>query len=78
MDYLFVYSKDNCPWCDRAKELIKSHGRKYIEIDIGKNPQWMPKEFRTVPQVWDGSVHIGGYEDLETHLELIRYLRKSA
>lgn len=77
MDYFAIYTKKNCPWCDKAKDLIVANGRRFIELDVGEHPEWMPVEYKTVPQIWDGGVHIGGYEDLVTHFELIKFLAES-
>ena len=30
-----IYSKDNCPWCDRAKDLMNVKEEEYTEIKIG-------------------------------------------
>lgn len=73
MDKLTIYSKPNCPWCDRAKELATSNGIKYQEIDLSENSE--AKEYilglghKTVPQIYQRAYHIGGYE------ELVQYLR---
>ena len=64
-----IYSKDHCPYCDRAKDLLseKSIGYKEIRVDLD------PEEFqtmltrsqrRTVPQIFFGERHIGGFDDL--------------
>ena len=33
---IVIYSKDNCPWCDRAKELMTQKGDEFNEIKIGR------------------------------------------
>lgn len=63
-----IYGKGSCEYCIKAKELLRELELAYIYIDIGINPQC--KEFvlnagaETVPQIFDGFKHIGGYEDL--------------
>ena len=32
-----IYSRDDCPWCDRAKEMISMNGESYEEIKIGRD-----------------------------------------
>lgn len=70
MKYL-VYSKENCPWCDRAKELIKSRGFEYEELVYGTDftkedlAEKLGKKDRiTVPQIFMGEDYVGTYEDL--------------
>lgn len=64
-----VYSKDNCPFCDRAKQLLTSRGVEYTEINVSENPD--AREFlidqglRSVPQIFKGTTLIpGGYQGL--------------
>lgn len=68
-----VYTKDNCPYCIKAKALLKGYGLEYTEMNIGKDIS--REEFlesfpsaRTVPQiVMDGEL-IGGFEELAKRL----------
>lgn len=64
-----VYSKDNCPFCDRAKQLLSNRGVEYTEINVSQNPE--AREFlieqglRSVPQIYRGTTLIqGGYQGL--------------
>ena len=67
---LTVYSKNNCPFCVQAKNLLTLKGIEYEEIKIDENPE--AKEFvlseghRTVPQIYkDGVLFVqGGYQGL--------------
>jgi len=34
MNRVEVYSTDNCPWCERAKSLLRARGLDFEEIDI--------------------------------------------
>jgi len=67
---LTVYSKDNCPFCDRAKNLLKLKGLEFTEIRIDLDPearQFIVNEgHRTVPQIYkDGDLFVqGGYAGL--------------
>jgi glutaredoxin len=69
-----IYSKDDCPWCDRAKELLELHEVKYHEIKIGRDIT--REEFleqvpyvRTVPQIFVNSVRLGGFDELSTSIK---------
>ena len=64
-----VYTKNNCPFCDRAKALLESKGKMYIAVNIEENQS--EKEFlvdqglRSVPQIFkDGILLPGGYQGL--------------
>lgn len=73
-----IYSKDNCPWCDKAKALLESKGVPYKElkfnIDYSREQlaEKIPFNYNkvTVPQIFFGKDHIGGYEDLREFLAL--------
>ena len=67
---LTVYSKNNCPFCDQAKALLKLKNIQFEEIKVDENPearQFIVNEgHRTVPQVYkDGKLFVqGGYQGL--------------
>jgi len=65
-----IYSSNLCPYCYRAKALLKQKGAKYREISVDFNPS-ARREMRekagganTVPQIWIGEQHVGGCDDL--------------
>lgn len=71
-----VYTKPNCPWCVKAKELLNNLGVKYSELKL--NEDYTKEELRklvpenlplTVPQVFVYNKRIGGYEDLKEYAE---------
>ena len=69
MAEVIVYSSDYCPYCSRAKQLLKSKGITFDEIVVDGKPQlraeMSKKAGRTsVPQIWIGSTHVGGCDDL--------------
>lgn len=75
MSKAVVYSKATCPWCVKAKELLKSQGVEVEEILFG-SPAAPTKEaiseavgrpINTVPQIILNGVYIGGYTDLARH-----------
>ena len=64
-----VYSKQQCPFCDRAKSLLQSKGISYIEIDITDDEAHtlemiQRSQQRTVPQIFIENDSIGGFEQL--------------
>lgn len=61
-----VYSKDNCPFCERAKALLIKLEIPFDEIKVTEPSQLPKPQFRTVPQVVhrDGTF-IGGFTELE-------------
>ena len=72
-----IYSKDECPWCDKAKTLLTGLGIQYDEMKLGKDftryelVKILPDCAKvTVPQVFIFDKRIGGYEDLKEYLEL--------
>ncbi|AYC34663.1 glutaredoxin 3 [Pseudomonas cavernae] len=69
MPSVVVYSSDWCPYCMRAKQLLASKGVAFEEIKVDGQPQLRAemshKAGRTsVPQIWIGSTHVGGCDDL--------------
>ena len=69
-----VWSKPNCPYCDRAKALLKLKNIEYEERVIGVN--WTKEQLlesvptaRTVPQIFLDGVLIGGYDDLKAKFD---------
>lgn len=66
---LTIYSKENCPFCDRAKQLLESRGVQYEEINVSENTQardfLVEQGLRSVPQVFKNKTLIpGGYQGL--------------
>ncbi len=64
-----VYSKDYCPYCDRAKALLKSKGVAFEAIELQNHPGEFEKlkartGLMTVPQIFIGEELVGGYSDL--------------
>ena len=64
-----IYSSDWCPFCMRAKRLLQSKDVAYDEICVDGRPdlraEMTAKAGRTsVPQIWIGSTHVGGCDDL--------------
>lgn len=69
MSAIKVYTTQVCPYCVRAKQLLQQKGATYEEIRIDLDPEqraiMMEKSGRrTVPQIWIGERHVGGFDDL--------------
>lgn len=69
MTDITIYSTPVCPYCVRAKNLLKQKGQQFQEIDVSDD-EARSKMIdraggrRTVPQIFIGDKHIGGYDDL--------------
>jgi glutaredoxin 3 len=66
---LTVYSKSNCPFCDRAKSLLESKGIEFktvsIEEDQDARQHLLDLGLRSVPQIFNGTTLIqGGYQGI--------------
>ena len=64
-----VYSTEYCPYCTRARMLLESKGVPYVELrvdqDINLRNEMERRSNRTsVPQIFIGNKHIGGFDDL--------------
>lgn len=65
-----IYTKNYCPYCSRAKALLKSKGVAFKEYEIsngGAKRDEMTRRApgaRTVPQIFIGDRHVGGCDDL--------------
>ena len=71
---LTVYTKNHCPFCDRAKSLLESRGVAYNTINLEQQPD--AREFlvdqglRSVPQIFNGTTLLqGGYQGLAAQPE---------
>ncbi|MDO4697009.1 MAG: glutaredoxin 3 [Neisseria sp.] len=70
MKTVTLYSSPYCPYCMMAKTLLNKLGvNEIVEIGSHENPdafQKMRQETgtRTVPQIFIGDVHVGGFSDL--------------
>ncbi|HLS42518.1 MAG TPA: glutaredoxin 3 [Paenalcaligenes sp.] len=70
MAKVIMYSTTVCPFCTRAEMLLKQRGVNEIEkIFIDRDPEQRDIMMtrtgrRTVPQIYIGDTHVGGYDDL--------------
>jgi len=69
---VLMYSTAVCPYCNMAERLLKAKGIDEIEkirIDLDPEQRALMMEKtgrRTVPQIYIGDTHVGGFDDLST------------
>ncbi len=73
MNNVIIYHKDYCPYCKAAKQLLKQQGFEFKQIEVSNNTAAFAKMKeksgrRTVPQIFIGDIHIGGFDDLQSRL----------
>lgn len=64
-----IYSKANCPYCDRVKDLFEVKGIAYEEIRADLDEQVLADllartQWRTFPQVFINDAFVGGFDDV--------------
>jgi glutaredoxin 3 len=65
-----IYTTPYCPYCIDAKALLKKKNVPFTEIDVSRDRDLKQKMIQranggyTVPQIFIGSVHVGGCDDL--------------
>lgn len=70
MNTVTMYSTGTCPYCIRAEQLLQRKGvTALVKIRIDQNPAEMENMIartgrRTVPQIYIGDTHVGGYDDM--------------
>jgi glutaredoxin 3 len=70
LPHVVIYTTLLCPYCHRAKSLLKQKGVSFTEIDVGmdaqKRSEMMSRAHgrHTVPQIFVGETHVGGCDDL--------------
>ena len=65
-----IYTTPTCPYCQAAKALLTRKGAAYVEVDVSRDPALRDAMTqraggrRTVPQIFIGTTHVGGSDDL--------------
>ena len=70
-----VYSKQNCPKCVELKTFLSTHNFPFEVIDLEQHPAaretLVSSGFRTVPQVFEGEIHIG---DCDSTINMLKFV----
>ncbi|KQZ87792.1 MULTISPECIES: glutaredoxin 3 [unclassified Pseudomonas] len=69
MNTVTLYTTDTCPYCRSAKSLLAGKGATMQEINVQREPGKFEEMLsrsgrRSVPQIFIGDTHIGGFDDL--------------
>lgn len=69
MPNILIYTANLCPYCTMAKRLLDKKGVTYSETNVdskqGLRQEMMQRtQRRTVPQIYIGDFHVGGFDDL--------------
>lgn len=69
MPVITIYTTDYCSYCRAAKSFFAAKGLAYQEVDLSGDDaarqDLVERSGRTtVPQIWIGDTHVGGYDDL--------------
>ena len=69
-----IYGHQRCGWCKKAKALAEQYELKYEWLDTDNDGvlnalKTALPNVKTVPQIWWGETHIGGYEDFAAEIE---------
>ena len=70
MKQVKIYTTAVCPYCVRAKQLLNQKGvSTFDEVRVDTDPKQMEEMMkitgrRTVPQIFIGQTHVGGFDDL--------------
>jgi glutaredoxin 3 len=69
MPKIEIYTTPSCPYCHAAKSLLSEKGVSYEEmtvVEAEKRAAMVERANgrRTVPQIFIGDTHVGGYDDL--------------
>lgn len=66
---IVMYSRASCPFCVAARNLLKSRNLVWTEVSLDAEPDKRAEMIsrtgrRTVPQIFIGDFHVGGFDDL--------------
>jgi thioredoxin reductase (NADPH) len=70
MKRVTIYTKDHCPYCDKAKNFFRESNIPFEEKDVTHNPELLTEMLskaqgrKTVPEIFFGTELIGGWDDL--------------
>ena len=66
---VLMYTTAVCPYCQMAERLLRAKGVEIEKVRVDLDPQRRAEMMektgrRTVPQIYVGETHVGGYDDL--------------
>ena len=66
---VIMYSTGACPYCVRARMMFEGKGIEFTDMRVDQQPslraEMQQRSGRhTVPQIWIGEYHVGGYDDM--------------
>jgi glutaredoxin 3 len=70
MQTIEIYTSPLCGYCHAAKRLLADKGVSYVEYDVARDPAKRQEMMsrangrHTVPQIFVGDTHVGGYDDM--------------
>jgi glutaredoxin 3 len=70
MAKILMYATGSCPYCDMAERLLRAKGvtdieKVRVDLDSARREEMMDRTGRrTVPQIYIGERHVGGFDDL--------------
>jgi len=70
MQTVEIYTSPLCGYCHAAKRLLNDKGVSFIEYDVARDPSKRTEMMQraagrhTVPQIFIGPTHVGGYDDM--------------
>ena len=72
---IYVYGTEGCEYCEKTVRVLEEIGLDYVYIDIRKVGTALElmrsRGHATVPQVYNGNIHIGGWTDTKAWLKRI-------
>lgn len=80
-EFIVAYGKDYCPYSNKARDLLDPmETGVYIEMTEGYTPHHpshltVIKKAQTIPIVFVGSRHVGGYDDLVQHIQHLQHIQ---
>lgn len=72
MQSVTIYTTPFCGYCVAAKRLLAAKGVAFAEIDVASDPTRRAEMVqrangrRTVPQIFVGATHVGGYDEMNS------------
>tara|TARA_R100000951_G_scaffold43974_1_gene37109 strand:- start:2682 stop:2906 length:225 start_codon:yes stop_codon:yes gene_type:complete len=69
-----IYSRPGCKWCETSKSILELKAIEYnelmldVDITVEQLKELVPGA-KSVPQIMDGGIYVGGYKELVEYLE---------